>query len=128
MPRQSAADLGVVRIRAEEVRVKAPKHLTAAERDLFNEIVESSAANHFIQSDIALLASYVQSILLARGAIKKAATDPAALATWEKATRMQATLATRLRLAPQARCDPKTVGRHRPDTYPRPWETRDAAE
>jgi len=45
------------------------------------------------------------------------------LALWEKATRMQATLATRLRLSPQARTDPKTIGRQMPQRIgPPPWE------
>jgi hypothetical protein len=43
--------------------------------------------------------------------------------TWEKAVRMQAVLATKLRLAPQARVDPKTVGRQTPQRLePPPWE------
>ena len=53
----------------------------------------------------------MQATLLARRAIAKAGRDRDALAVLEKATRMQATLATRLRLAPQARTDPKTLAR-----------------
>jgi len=46
---------------------------------------------------------------------------------WQTATRMQATLASRLRLAPQARTDPKTVGiRQHAQQQPRgprqPWD------
>jgi hypothetical protein len=67
-----------------------------------------------VPGDIPLLASYVQATILARGAVKEAAQDPRSLAVWEKATRMQATLATRLRLSPQSRVDPKVVGRNRP--------------
>ena len=64
--------------------------------------------------------------MLARGAIKNAATDATALATWEKAVRVQATLATRLRLAPQARLDPKTVARQQQPHWPPPWlETKE---
>jgi hypothetical protein len=37
--------------------------------------------------------------------------DASSLPVWEKAVKVQAMLATRLRLAPQARLDPKTVGR-----------------
>jgi hypothetical protein len=39
--------------------------------------------------------------------------DASSLPVWEKAVKVQAMLATRLRLAPQARLDPKTVGRHK---------------
>jgi hypothetical protein len=35
---------------------------------------------------------------------------------------VQATLATKLRLTPQARCDPKTIGRQQQRGYPAPWE------
>jgi hypothetical protein len=62
-----------------------------------------------VPSDLPLLVSYVQATLLSRQAVAGASTDAAALALWEKATRMQATLATRLRLSPQARLDPKTL-------------------
>ena len=54
-----------------------------------------------------MLVSYVQATLLSR----VTARDPKMIAVWEKATRMQATLATRLRLAPQSRTDPKTLAR-----------------
>jgi hypothetical protein len=69
-----------------------------------------------------LLVSYVQATLLSRQAIKNAGKDTVALATWEKATRMQATLATRLRLAPQSRMDPKTLARQQPTLVRPPWE------
>jgi hypothetical protein len=86
-------------------------------------LVNACAADHFVKSDMPLLISYVQSTLLSRSAIKKAATDKAALAVWDRATKMQATLATRLRLAPQSRIDPKTVGRNAPKPWlRRPWE------
>jgi hypothetical protein len=46
--------------------------------------------------------------------------------TWETATRMQATLATRLRPAPQARTDPKTIARMPPAYHsPKPWDEKD---
>jgi hypothetical protein len=51
--------------------------------------------------------------MLARDAAKTAAGDPRALATWEKATRAQTMLARALRLTPQARVDPKVIGRNR---------------
>jgi hypothetical protein len=70
-----------------------------------------------------LLVSYVQATLLSRQAIKDVAKDAAAMALWEKAVRVQAMLATRLRLSPQARTDPKTIGRQMPQrTGPPPWE------
>jgi hypothetical protein len=81
-----------------------------------------------VQSDLPLLVSYVQATLLARRAATALAKDISMIAIWEKATRMQATLATRLRLAPQARSDPKTIARgsanHNPSAYDsmeKPW-------
>ena len=37
------------------------------------------------------------------------------VAGWEKACRVQAMYATKLRLSPQATCDPQTIGRRRKD-------------
>jgi hypothetical protein len=48
--------------------------------------------------------------------------NPKLAAVWEKATRMQATLATRLRLAPQARIDPATLTRRREKTPPSAYD------
>jgi hypothetical protein len=78
-------------------RVEPPPTLTNAERSLFVEIVEACSPKHFVPSDLPLLISFTQTTLLSRQAIKNAANDPTALAVWEKATRLQATLATRLR-------------------------------
>jgi hypothetical protein len=85
-------------------------------------LIESCAPAHFVKSDTPLLSAYVQSILLSRSAVKQIGKDPTALALWEKSTRMLATLATRLRLAPQARTDPKTIARMQPNGLKRPWE------
>jgi hypothetical protein len=80
--------------------------------------VDACDASHFRESDLPLLISYIQATLISRGA----AHDPDRIALWEKATRMQATLATRLRLSPQSRIDPKTLGRQQPHPGPRPWD------
>src|SRR5215813_6857378 len=95
-------------------RLQPPPHLNDHERKLFIEVVASCPPSQFVPSDVLLLASFVQATLLARGAAKKAARDPRALAVWEKATRTQTTLATRLRLSPQARSDPRSLARKQP--------------
>src|SRR5262249_45340490 len=95
-----------------EPRLDPPPTLDDRERTLFNQIVQDCPPTHFQKSDAPLLTAYVQSILLSQHAIKRAAKDPLALATWEKSTRMHATLDTRLRLAPQSRVDPKTLQRN----------------
>ena len=123
MPRTSAAELATPRINADERRLEPPPYLDKAGRSLFLEIVAACAPNHFLPSDLPLLTSYVQATLLSRHAAKDASSDSGALTTWEKATRMQATLATRLRLAPQARMDPKSVTRNAPKPWlRRPWD------
>jgi hypothetical protein len=65
-----------------------------------------------------LLVSFVQATLLARRTVR----DPD-VTNWEKAARVQMALATKLRLSPQSRLDPKTVARRQPErTGPAPWE------
>ncbi|MGY3344842.1 MULTISPECIES: hypothetical protein [unclassified Bradyrhizobium] len=64
-----------------------------------------------------MLESFVKATLLARAM----ADDPDQFTKWEKATRLQASLATRLRLTPASRSDPKTIARNLPYDGPRPW-------
>jgi|SRR5262245_3279371 len=109
-------------VNGEPPRLDPPSDLTKDERSLFVQIVEACSPKHFTLSDVPILISFVQSTLLSRQAIKKAGKNAAALATWEKATRMQATLATRLRLAPQSRFDAKTNARQQPSWVIPPWE------
>jgi hypothetical protein len=75
----------------------------------------------FVASDVPLQVSYVQATLLAQRMAKSFSTHAPALKTWEVAVKAQALLATRLRLAPQSRVDPKTLtrklGRHNPSAY-----------
>jgi hypothetical protein len=121
--RKSGDELVAINVNGDPPRLDPPSSLTDPERALFAEIVEACSPKHFVPSDLPLLVSYVQATLLSRQAATNAATGAAMLALWEKATRMQATLATRLRLSPQARTDPKTIGRHMPQgTGPPPWE------
>ena len=43
---------------------------------------------------------------------------------WEAAARLQISLATKLRITPQSRSDPRTIGRHEPPRGTFPWEIR----
>ena len=113
--RRSSASLAMVP--GDASRLSPPSSLSDVERTLFNEIVGACDAEHFRESDLPLLT-----------AISRAtAHDLGKIALWEKATRMQATLATRLRLSPQSRTDPKTTGRRAAAqcTGPAPWENRE---
>ena len=122
MPRRSAADLATPRIATEPRWLEPPKHLTDAERSLFVELVEACAPNHFVKSDLPLLTSYVQATLLSRRAVNTAFDDKDSLAIWERATKMQVSLAAKLRLAPQQRADPKTIARNTPKPFRAPWD------
>jgi hypothetical protein len=108
----------VITVEGGRRRLEPPADLTATEAAIFREIIATCSADHFVDSDRHLLVSFVQATLLSRKAAKTLETDATALQIWDKATKMQATLATRLRLAPQARTDPKALARkqaaHRP--------------
>jgi hypothetical protein len=105
--RKSAVNLVTLNVDGTPSRLEPSADLSDDERTLFNELVEACSPHHFVKSDLPLLVSFIQSTLLSR----RTAHDPSMIAVWEKATRMQATLATRLRLAPQSRMDPKTLAR-----------------
>jgi hypothetical protein len=112
-------------IDVDNARLAPPSWLSRDEKKLFSEIVGSTRARHFTPSDEPLLCSYVQATMLVRRAIKKAGRDRAALVTWERATKIQGTLATKLRLAPQSRLDRKSVSVGLPSMPVgplRPWE------
>jgi hypothetical protein len=95
------------------------------EKKLFAELVGACRATYFTASDEPLLISYVQATLLARKSIKLAGKDRDALMTWERATKLQGMLATKLRLAPQSRIGAQCVARGRsslPIAKARPWD------
>jgi len=122
MPRKSSAALSIIPITSARKRISPPTDLSRPEADLFRAIAAQCAPDHFTESDGPLLVSYCQATLLSRRAAKElAAGNSKALLIWDRATRMQSTLSTRLRLAPQSRSDPKTVSRklanHRPSAY-----------
>ena len=98
-------------------RLQTPSSLNNAERKLFDSIVASCDARHFRNSDIALLVSFVQASLLSHRLGRKGD-----IGDWERVTRTQASLATRLRLTPASRTDPKTLARQTPPAL-RAWET-----
>lgn len=90
-----------------------PSSLTSAERAVFKDIVSACDARHFAKGDAQLLLSYVQIILAVRklAAVANRKPSPGAFVSLEKMARLQASLATKLRLSPQSRLDRKTAGR-----------------
>ena len=100
--------------------LQPPAYLNEEERALFAELIAACDTRAFVPSDTPLLVSFVQATLVARST----AHDPDKAQLWERSVKLQATLATRLRLAPQARTDPKTAARQQEYRGPRPWEIR----
>lgn len=122
--RKSSEKLGIL-VDGQAARLDPPEELSEAERAIFVEVTDACNPRHFAMSDLPLLTSFVQTTVIARNAAASALNDMQALAVWEKAVRLQAMLATRLRLSPQSRLDPKTVARRQPSPLPRPWELTD---
>ncbi len=123
--RKSASALAAQpNVTGKQSRLTAPASLTTAERAMFAEMTASCSAEHFRRSDIPLMISYIEATLLAR----YAARDPERIAIWEKAIKLQCSLATRLRLTPSARSDPKTVARREVPEGPFPWDAKSEDE
>jgi hypothetical protein len=96
--------------------IEPPQCLTEPERALFVELAEG--AEHLRPTDGPLLTAYVQAAITSH----QSAHDPLRADIWERATRLAAMLATKLRLTAQSRTDSKAVGRQELLTGPGPWE------
>jgi hypothetical protein len=103
--RKTAANLVTFPVIEHRPRLTPPSSLTKAERSLFTELAAS--AEHLRPTDAPLLASYVQATIASRRSTR----DPSKVDIWDKATRLRAMLATKLRLTAQSRTDTRTVGR-----------------
>lgn len=118
MPRRSSASLGTLSgIRTVE-RLRPPRGLSAAQRGHFSALVASKPADHFQPCDLPLLVSLARHLALADAVaiLLERADDVDAL---ERAARMLAretgriaSLATKLRLTPQARYVPDSKRLH----------------
>jgi hypothetical protein len=115
---RKSANLAVLNVDGSASKLEPPPNLSDDERTLFAELIDTTNARHFRPTDLPLQTSFIQATLLARSTAR----DPGKVATWEKAVRLQATLATRLRLSPQSRTDPKTIGRQQARPFKPPWE------
>ena len=119
--RRSASELGVVSVDGKPSRLAPPDHLGTDERRRFVELVANCDAGQFRQSDAPLLCRYVEADALAERAAKELrevgpVVDGRAspwVTVQEKAVRALVALSMRLRLSPQSRLDPKTVGRNK---------------
>lgn len=109
--RKSRAELSVIPFRPASNRLEPPRDLSAAEAKLFREVIANCPSDHFLKSDLSLLASFIRASVLSRQLGRRVAKEPHLAGAWEKVTRTQALLATRLRLTPRGRTDPKMLGR-----------------
>jgi hypothetical protein len=108
MPRISAAALATYpRTDGRLPPLDAPAGLTKQERALFEEVIASADSRYFVASDVPLLVSFVQATLLVRRTVNR----PKQINVWEKAVRVQALLATKLRLTPRSRMSAETAAR-----------------
>jgi phage terminase small subunit len=121
--RKSAADLAIVPIESARKPIKPPTDLKPQEAEIFRQVVASCDANHFRKSDIPILTAFATATL-SRYYAGVIGEGEGAFKLWEAATRLQISLATKLRITPQSRSDPKTIGRHEPLEGPFPWEIR----
>ena len=132
MPRKSAAALSITPVNDEPPRLKAPSNLSEAEAAIFAAVVKACDPKHFRHSDLPLLCRFCELTALADHAAHELREHGAVIggkpSPWivvqEKCVRGLVALSMRLRLSPQSRLDPKTVGRQRPPLYRRPWEDR----
>jgi hypothetical protein len=103
-----------------------PKTLTAAERAVFLALVDVVATDHFTPADLPLLTAYCQAVAIVQQG--QPADDLIKFGLWERAAKLAATLATRLRISPQSRYDARAAARHQQGSkLPFPWETTNDA-
>ncbi|HKQ22895.1 MAG TPA: P27 family phage terminase small subunit [Burkholderiales bacterium] len=132
MPRRSAASLAVASIEVNARRIKPPPGLPAPVTEIWETLVGSLPANRFHVSDRPLLALYCRALHQAELAFLKLEEFGAAagdnVSPWlrvcDSALKSAATLATKLRLCPQARADRKTAGIAARNDHagPQPWD------
>jgi hypothetical protein len=127
--RKSAEALAVPSVNGKGPRLEPPASLSEAERSVFIGLVTACDPDHFRASDLPLLVRYTESIVLGdqaalelrKGAVVKGKTSPW-LAIQREAIKAMVALSIRLRLSPQSRIDPKTLGRQQLRRGPAPWE------
>ena len=128
MPRKSAAALAAFQSHGNGAltRLRPADDMSADAAAAFRHITASTAPGHFVEADRDLLHRYCQAIADARQADRELASGgfvvggkPSAwLQVQREANKAIATLATRLRLSPQSRIDPKTAGSRMPRGAP----------
>ena len=120
MPRKSIAALSVAPSGPlDSARLIPPTDLSQEAQAVFRELVASAGSQHFIRSDLPLLAEYARAVVLARRAGEALEREGCVVAgkpsPWivihEKTTRALVSLSQRLRLSPMSRLDRRAAGR-----------------
>jgi hypothetical protein len=120
-PGKKPASAAALEIDDSPPPLEPPDYLNDDEREFFCELIASVTTRAFVASDMSLIVSFVQATLLSR----KTAGDPEQFDIWREAVKVQAVLATKLRLAPQSRLDRKVAGRMQAYKEPiDPWLLR----
>jgi phage terminase small subunit len=110
--------------------LRAPESLSETERAIFAAVVKACEAKHFRQSDLPLLCRFCELTALAdqaaselrqHGAVINGRASPW-IVVQEKCVRGLVALSMRLRLSPQSRIDPKSLGCQQIYAGPKPWE------
>jgi hypothetical protein len=125
--RKSASELLAPPLTIIDVRqkpVETPAGLQPKVRKIFEQAVASCDAQHFRSGDVPLLVSYATATHLASVYAGLIGENDAALKSWTECTKLQISLATKLRLTPSSRLDRKTVGREEEPLLARPWDPR----
>lgn len=124
MPRQSTAALSTLSpaLPAATPRLTPPPTLSARERAVFQELVNSTGPDHFTRADLPLLVEYCTACVLARDAAsalqREGAVHPIScranpwLVVQEKQLRAMSALSLRLRICPQGRMTAARAGTH----------------
>jgi phage terminase small subunit len=128
--RKSDANLSTIAIEGQSNPPVPPASLSEPERVMFVDIVAGCSADHFRKPELPLLSRYCEAACLAAQAAHELRTHGAVVdgkvSPWiviqEKQIRAMVSLSMRLRLAPQSRIDPKTLGRSAAHDGPFPWE------
>jgi hypothetical protein len=127
--RKSPDALAVIGVNGKPPRLEPPASLSDLERNVFVGLVQACDPEHFRPSDMPLLCRYAEAVVLAEQAAQElrcGAVVDGRPSPWitiqEKAVRALVALSMRLRLSPQARIDPKTLGREQLRRGPAPWD------
>lgn len=126
-PSEADRLLNVVKLATVRETIEAPADLQPVARTIFRQYVRSVRADHFRKSDIHLLASLAQVTHLVRHNAREMAegdqfSRAAAYTRFMECIKVQAQLATKLRLTPQSRANSATAERTtRVPLQPEPW-------